>query len=60
MDVLIIGAGGHAKVVEDILRRQSVDIVGFLDDDPSVSIPENRSNENGKYSGTIDQKEDSQ
>lgn len=32
--VLIFGAGGHAKVVADILCCQGVSIRGFLDDDP--------------------------
>lgn len=36
MGVLILGAGGHAKVVADILRTQSIDILGFLDDDPTI------------------------
>jgi sugar O-acyltransferase (sialic acid O-acetyltransferase NeuD family) len=32
MDVLILGAGGHAKVVADILQLQGVKIIGLLDD----------------------------
>jgi sugar O-acyltransferase (sialic acid O-acetyltransferase NeuD family) len=35
--VLILGAGGHAKVVADILQLQGVELVGFLDDNPSLS-----------------------
>jgi sugar O-acyltransferase (sialic acid O-acetyltransferase NeuD family) len=34
--VLIIGAGGHAKVVADIFLCQGVRVLGFLDDDPST------------------------
>ncbi len=32
MRVLIIGAGGHAKVVHDVLVESGVHVVGFLDD----------------------------
>lgn len=32
MGVLIIGAGGHAKVVTDILQLRGVAITGYLDD----------------------------
>jgi len=32
--VLILGAGGHAKVVADILRASGIRVIGFLDDDP--------------------------
>ncbi len=31
--VIIIGAGGHAKVVADIVRKSGDTVVGFLDDD---------------------------
>ena len=31
--VIIVGAGGHAKVVADIVRKSSDEVVGFLDDD---------------------------
>lgn len=34
--ILIIGAGGHGKVVADILLRQSIAVLGFLDDDPAM------------------------
>lgn len=34
--ILIIGAGGHGKVVADILLRQSIPVLGFLDDDPTI------------------------
>jgi UDP-perosamine 4-acetyltransferase len=38
MDVLIIGAGGHGKVVLDILRAAGTDRpVGFLDADPALN-----------------------
>ncbi len=32
--VIIIGAGGHAKVVVDALRRSGRDILGLVDNDP--------------------------
>lgn len=35
-DVLIIGAGGHAKVVADILRAQGINVLGYLDDEASL------------------------
>lgn len=31
--VLILGAGGHGKVVADILLCQGIEVIGFLDDD---------------------------
>lgn len=31
--ILIFGAGGHGKVVLDILLETDVDVIGFLDDD---------------------------
>lgn len=34
--VLILGAGGHAKVVADILRAQDVHVLGYLDDEASL------------------------
>lgn len=35
--VVILGAGGHGKVVLEVLRRQNTaDVVGFLDDDPRI------------------------
>lgn len=38
MDVVIIGAGGHGKVVRDILRAAGVHrAVGFIDADPSLA-----------------------
>ena len=33
--VLVIGAGGHAKVVADIFRCCGVEVAGFLDSDPA-------------------------
>ncbi len=33
--VLILGAGGHAKVIADILRCRGAAVLGFLDDDPT-------------------------
>lgn len=34
--VLVLGAGGHGKVVADILLRSGVCVVGFLDDEPAL------------------------
>ena len=34
--VLILGAGGHAKVIADILMSQGTQVRGFLDDDPNL------------------------
>lgn len=34
--VIIIGAGGHAKVIADILLLQDAEIIGFIDDDPAL------------------------
>lgn len=34
--VLILGAGGHGKVVADILLCQRVPLLGFLDDNPAT------------------------
>ena len=34
--ILIIGAGGHAKVVADILLSCGFAVMGFLDDDPTL------------------------
>ena len=31
---LIIGAGGHAKVIADMILRQGMQVLGFLDDNP--------------------------
>lgn len=33
--ILIIGAGGHAKVVADILQLQNIPVLGYLDDNPA-------------------------
>ena len=35
--VVILGAGGHAKVVCDALRLSRYQVVGFLDDDPALA-----------------------
>ena len=32
-NVIIVGAGGHAKVVADVIRKNGDIVVGFLDDD---------------------------
>lgn len=34
-NVVIIGAGGHAKVIADIIEKSGDKIIGFLDDDNS-------------------------
>src|SRR5438270_3053736 len=34
--VLVLGAGGHGKVVADILLCAGVAVAGFLDDDPAT------------------------
>jgi sugar O-acyltransferase (sialic acid O-acetyltransferase NeuD family) len=36
IDVLILGAGGHGKVVADILQCQDIKSIGFLDDNPKL------------------------
>lgn len=33
---LIIGAGGHGKVIADMMLRQGLQVLGFVDDDPST------------------------
>lgn len=35
-NVIIIGAGGHARVVADIVTSRGDRVLGFLDDDPGV------------------------
>lgn len=35
MNFVIFGAGGHGKVILDILKRNNIEIIGFLDDDKS-------------------------
>jgi sugar O-acyltransferase (sialic acid O-acetyltransferase NeuD family) len=34
--VLILGAGGHGKVIADILLAQGTEVLGFLDDTPAA------------------------
>ena len=36
-EVIIIGAGGHARVVADIVLRQGHRVLGFLDDSPTAT-----------------------
>ena len=31
-NVIIIGAGGHARVIADIIKKNNDNLVGFLDD----------------------------
>lgn len=48
--VIIIGAGGHAKVVEDIIKLSGDIVFGFLDDDTSKSGVLGKVSECIKYS----------
>lgn len=36
-DVIIIGAGGHGKVIADIVQLNGDDLLGFLDDAPHIA-----------------------
>ena len=36
-DLIIIGGGGHAKVIADIATANGYKILGFLDDNPNIS-----------------------
>ena len=31
-EVVIIGAGGHAKVIGDIIKKSGDEVIGFLDE----------------------------
>lgn len=35
--IIIIGAGGHAKVIADIIKANEDELIGFLDDDETKS-----------------------
>lgn len=35
-DVIIIGAGGHAKVIADIIEKSGDNLIGFLDDNEEI------------------------
>ena len=35
-DVIIIGAGGHAKVIADIVKKNNDNLLGFLDDNEEI------------------------
>ena len=35
-NVIVIGAGGHAKVIADIIKKSGDEIVGFLDDNADI------------------------
>ena len=37
--VIIIGAGGHGKVIADIVRNCGDRVLGFLDDSPVLHSP---------------------
>ena len=37
-NVVIIGAGGHAKVIADIIEKSGDKIIGFLDDEKFMAI----------------------
>jgi len=39
--VIIIGAGGHGKVVADIIRLNGDEVIGYLDDQRLEELPEN-------------------
>jgi len=34
--VIIIGGGGHAKVIADIVKKTGDEVIGFLDDNPDI------------------------
>ncbi|HRI21863.1 MAG TPA: acetyltransferase, partial [Panacibacter sp.] len=36
--IYLYGAGGHAKVIAEILERNGIAIAGFFDDNPSKKI----------------------
>ena len=36
-NVIVIGAGGHGKVIADIIKKSGDMVSGFLDDNPSLS-----------------------
>ena len=38
MKLIIIGAGGHAKVVTDSARMSGWDVIGFVDDRPNAQL----------------------
>ncbi|MEO8398077.1 MAG: NeuD/PglB/VioB family sugar acetyltransferase, partial [Chloroflexota bacterium] len=36
MNIIVLGAGGHGKVVADILKMRGDSVVGYMDDDPAL------------------------
>ena len=36
-DVIIIGAGGHGKVIADIIEKSGDKVLGFLDDNVPIN-----------------------
>ena len=48
-NVIIIGAGGHGKVIADIVRKSNDNFIGFLDDDLSKENVIGRVSECTKY-----------
>lgn len=38
--IIIIGAGGHAKVIADIIHRSGDSVAGYLDDKDPAKLPE--------------------
>ena len=40
-NVVIIGAGGHGKVIADIIEKSGDNVIGFLDDNNDVKIYKN-------------------
>jgi sugar O-acyltransferase (sialic acid O-acetyltransferase NeuD family) len=37
-NVVILGAGGHARVVADVINANNDHVIGFLDDDPEKDV----------------------
>jgi len=50
-DVIILGAGGHAKVIADIVEKSGDKVIGFLDD--NLEIQNNIVYDEKKIIGTI-------
>lgn len=39
--IMVIGCGGHGRVIADMIKLQSLPFAGFLDDDPRPGVPGN-------------------
>jgi sugar O-acyltransferase (sialic acid O-acetyltransferase NeuD family) len=37
--LVLVGGGGHAKVVADAARASGIELAGFVDDDPAAKVP---------------------